>query len=223
MPVTVERCNPPGDLLHGVVRDSFRHCRCSFREPTAAAALRDAEVRVSALWRPGGALRGCGAATATTAWCLHLQGRGFCRRVADGAWPTGRLGGWTRCCQGWRWAVVVTVPGCAVGWRSRPFAGRAGDCAAGGAAVAAAIGDGAAAGADGQHHGGAALWLGAEPGLPFVSCSGRGVHGSRSTGRAGWHRSRRWTTADVEVVVRIADRAEAWLARQGFGRGGWRA
>ena len=41
--------------------------------------------------------------------------------------------------------------------------GRAGDCAAGGPAVAAAGGHGSAAGADGKHHGGAALWLGAEP------------------------------------------------------------
>jgi len=41
----------------------------------------------------------------------------------------------------------------------------------------------------------------------------------RATGRVRWHRSRRWTTADVEgLVVRIADRSEAWLARQGFGR-----
>ena len=32
---------------------------------------------------------------------------------------------------------------------------------------------------------------------------------------------RRWATEDVEgLVVRIADRAEAWLARQGFGRAG---
>merc|ERR1711965_556693 len=31
----------------------------------------------------------------------------------------------------------------------------------------------------------------------------------RVTGRVRWHRSRRWTTADVEgLVVRIADRAE---------------
>ncbi|MCO4774083.1 MAG: transposase [Deltaproteobacteria bacterium] len=43
----------------------------------------------------------------------------------------------------------------------------------------------------------------------------------RATGRVRWRRSRRWTTADVEgLVVRIADRAEAWLARQGFGRAG---
>ena len=40
------------------------------------------------------------------------------------------------------------------------------------------------------------------------------------TGRLRWHRSRRWTTEDVEgLVVRIADRAEAWLARRGYGRG----
>ena len=43
----------------------------------------------------------------------------------------------------------------------------------------------------------------------------------RATGRVGWNRSRRWATEDVEgLVVRIADRAEAWLARQGFGRAG---
>ena len=40
------------------------------------------------------------------------------------------------------------------------------------------------------------------------------------TGRLQWHRSRRWTTEDVEgLVVRIADRAEAWLARRGNGKG----
>ena len=40
------------------------------------------------------------------------------------------------------------------------------------------------------------------------------------TGRLRWHRSRRWATEDVEgLVVRIADRAEAWLARRGYGRG----
>ena len=40
------------------------------------------------------------------------------------------------------------------------------------------------------------------------------------TGRLQWHRSRRWTTEDVEgLVVRIADRAEAWLARRGYGTG----
>ena len=40
------------------------------------------------------------------------------------------------------------------------------------------------------------------------------------TGRLRWHRSRRWTTEDVEgLVVRIADRAEAWLARRGYGTG----
>ena len=40
------------------------------------------------------------------------------------------------------------------------------------------------------------------------------------TGRLRWHRSRRWATEDIEgLVVRIADRAEAWLARRGYGRG----
>ena len=40
------------------------------------------------------------------------------------------------------------------------------------------------------------------------------------TGRLRWHRSRRWVTEDVEgLVVRIADRAEAWLARRGYGTG----
>ena len=38
------------------------------------------------------------------------------------------------------------------------------------------------------------------------------------TGRLRWHRSRRWATEDVEgLVVRIANRAEAWLARRGYG------
>ena len=42
----------------------------------------------------------------------------------------------------------------------------------------------------------------------------------RATGRVCWHRSRRWTTEDVEgLVVRIAERAEAWLARRGYGTG----
>jgi hypothetical protein len=40
------------------------------------------------------------------------------------------------------------------------------------------------------------------------------------TGRLRWYRSRRWATEDVEgLVVRIADRAEAWLARRGYGTG----
>ena len=40
------------------------------------------------------------------------------------------------------------------------------------------------------------------------------------TGRLRWHRSRRWTTEDVAGLgVWIADRAEAWLARHGYGTG----
>jgi len=230
MPVTVERCNTPGDLLHRVVRDGL-------------AALQ-ARLQEADRWLPRfvtremqGYLR-CGDPREGFAWlrcgdCDHhrlvpftCKGRGFCpscggRRMADRAarWVDTLLP---------RVAVrqvVVTVP-----WPRRWLLARKPDLSRGVLAIALRevqrwlqrVGTGRRQGQTGSitvvQRFGSALNLN----LHFHALVLDGVYvEDRATGRVRWHRSRRWTTTDVEgLVVRIADRAEAWLARQGFGRAG---
>jgi hypothetical protein len=229
MPVTIERCNTPGDLLHGLVRDGLAELQAVVeRADRALPRFVTREVE--------GYLR-CGDPREGFAWlvcgdCDHhrlipftCKGRGFCpscggRRMADRAarWVDTLLP---------RVAVrqvVVTVP-----WPRRWLLARKPDLARGVLAIALRevqrwlqrVGTGQRQGQTGSitvvQRFGSALNLN----LHFHALVLDGVYAEDpKTGRLQWHRSRRWTTEDVEgLVVRIADRAEAWLARRGYGTG----
>ena len=229
MPVTIERCNTPGDLLHGLVRDGLA-------ELQAVVERADRSLPRFVTREVEGYLR-CGDPREGFAWlvcgdCDHhrlipftCKGRGFCpscggRRMADRAarWVDTLLP---------RVAVrqvVVTVP-----WPRRWLLARKPDLARGVLAIALRevqrwlqrVGTSQRQGQTGSitvvQRFGSALNLN----LHFHALVLDGVYAENpKTGRLRWYRSRRWTTEDVEgLVVRIADRAEAWLARRGYGRG----
>ena len=227
MSVTVERCNTPGDLLHGLVRDGLA-------ELQAVVERADRSLPRFVTREVEDYLR-CGDPREGSAWlvcgdCDHhrlvpftCKGRGFCpscggRRMADRAarWvdtPLPRVAARQ---------VVVTVP-----WPRRWLLARKPALSRGVLAIALREvqrwlrreGTGQRDGQTGSitvvQRFGSALNLN----LHFHSLVLDGVYAEDpKTGRL---RLRRWTTEDVEgLVVRIAERAEAWLARQGLGSAG---
>jgi len=222
---TVEQRGASDDLLHEVVGSGL---------PLFLARLRGADRYLPA--HVVGELErfvACGDPAEGFAWlacdgCAHqrlvpfsCKGRGFCpsccgRRMAersarwvDGLLPYRRIRQW-----------VLTVP-----WPRRWLFARRHDLARGVLREAIAVLSDAYADRSGVSGGrtgsvtaiqrfGSGLSLN----VHFHVLAIDGVYTQGEDGAARWHRTRAPTTAEVEqLVVKIANRAEAWLAAQGFG------
>ena len=226
MPVTIERCNTPNDLLHRLVREGL---------PELRRALDEADRQLPRyVERELERFTTCGDPSLGFAWlkcesCDHhrlvpfpCKGRGFC--------PS--CGGRRMTERGARWvdemiprvAVrqwVITVP-----WPRRLLLARQPELARGVLKVALReiqrwlrkrtrqpAGQGGSVTVAQRF--GSALNLN----LHFHALVLDGVYTEDSdTGAVHWHRAPAPTDEEVAALVeRIADRAEAWLARRGYG------
>jgi hypothetical protein len=226
--VSIERCNTPNDVLHDLVRDGFAELQATL-SGSDRALPRFVERELERFLTCGDPREGF--AWLSCADCDHhrlvpftCKGRGFCpscggRRMADRAarWVDTLLP---------RVAVrqyVVTVP-----WPRRWILARRPDLARGVLAIALreiqrwlrTKGTAQLAGEAGSitvvQRFGSALNLNVH--FHCLVLDGLFVE-APNTGAPRWHRARAPTTEDIEaLVVRIADRAEAFLARRGHGR-----